>query len=107
MRKDRVYNTAIILCETTARITNAHCICTAGLSGCCNYVTATLYSLEEYIHGDLNKDEQIGCTDRLQTWNKPRKRHVEARSTNEATMNKMEYGIEKRLKIHRVNSWCH
>ena len=108
MKKDRVYNTAIILDEITARVANAHCTCTAGLSGCCNHVTATLYCLEEYIHAGLHKDEQIGCTDRLQTWNKPRKRSVEARSTDEVMMNKMEYGIEKRPKIHRVNSWdCH
>ena len=49
----------------------------------------------------MYKDEQLGCTDRLQTWNKPRKRNVEARPTDEVTLNKMEYGIEKRIKLHR------
>ena len=104
MRKDRVYSTAIILCESTAHVANAHYTCTAGLSGCCNHVTATLYCLEKYIHAGLYKDEQIGCTDRLQIWNIPRKQNVEARPTDEVTLNKMEYGIEKRPKLHRVKS---
>ena len=104
MRKDRVYSTAIILCESIAHVANAHCTCTARLFGCCNHVTATLYCLEEYIHAGLYKDEQIGCTGWLQTWNKPRKRNVKARPTDEVTLNKMEYGIEKRPKLC-VNSW--
>ena len=82
MRKDQVYSTVIILCESTAHVASAHCTWTAGLSGCCNHVTA-LYCLEEYIHAGLYKDEQIGCTDQLQTWNKPRKRNVEAHPTDE------------------------
>ena len=36
MRKDRVYNTAIILCETTARVANAHCTCIVWLLQPCN-----------------------------------------------------------------------
>ena len=105
MRKNRVYCAAIILCESTAHVASAHCTCNAGLSGCCNHVIATLYCLEEYIHAGLYKDEQIGCTDWLQTWNKPRKRNFEACPTDEVTLNKMEYGIEKRIKLHHVNSW--
>ena len=90
MRKDQVYSAAIILCESTVHVASAQCTCTAGLSGCCYHVTATLYCLEEYIHAGLYADEQIGCTDRLQTWNKPRKRNVEACPTDEVTLNKME-----------------
>ncbi|XP_065899160.1 uncharacterized protein [Dysidea avara] len=105
MRKDRVYTTKIVLCESTASVASAYCTCTAGLSGCCNHVTATLYFLEGYIHAGLCEDELIGCTDRLQTWIKPRKQNVEARPTDEVVLNKMEYGIEKRPKLYRINSW--
>ena len=37
------------------------------------HITATLYCLKDYIHLGLQDDEQKGCTERLQTWNQPRK----------------------------------
>ena len=46
MRKDRIYNVIIIICNSTADVSVAYCGCPAGLSGCCNHVTATLYCLE-------------------------------------------------------------
>ena len=95
MHKDRL----------TARVTSAHCACPAGLSGCCNHVTATLYCLEEYIYLRLYEDELKGCTDRLQLWNQPRKRNVVPLPTDEVIVSKKEYGIDKRLKVHHVNSW--
>ena len=105
MRKDRMYTTIIVLHNSTAHIASAHCTCPAGLSGCCNHVTATLYCLEEYIYSGLYEDDLKGCTDKLQKWNQPRKRNVEPRPTDEVTPSKQEYGIEKRPKVHRVNSW--
>ena len=48
----------------------------------------------------------IHCgSDRLQTWNQPRKRNLDARSTDDVKLVKREYGMEKRVKIHRVNEW--
>ena len=47
------------------------------------YVMATLYCLDEYIYLGLYDDEIKGCTDRLQKWNQPRKRHIEPRPTDE------------------------
>ena len=95
----------IAIHESTARAITACCACPAGLSGCCNHVTATLYCLEDYIHSGLQDDEQKGCTDRLQTWNQPRKRNTEARPTDEVILTKEEYGLKKRLKIHQINKW--
>ena len=105
MRKDRVYTTIVFLHESTARVASAHCACPAGISGCCNHVTATLYCLEEYIYLRLYEDEVKGCTDRLQMWNQPRKRNVVPQPTDEVIVRKNEYGTDKRSKIHRVNSW--
>ena len=81
MRKDRVYTIVIVLHNSSAHIASAHCTCPAGLSGCCNHVTATLYCLEDYTYSGLYEDDLKGCTDRLQKWNQPRKRNVEPRPT--------------------------
>ena len=105
MRKDRVYHVVIVITESTARAITACCACPAGLSGCCNHVTATLYCLEDYIHSGLQEDEQKGCTDCLQVWNRPRKRNVEARPTDDVSLTKEQYGLQKRYKIHHVNKW--
>jgi len=105
MRKDHIYIAKIFLCESTATVVSAYCTYTAGLCGCCNHVTATLYYMEEYINTGLCDDELIGCTDRLQTWIKPRKQNVAARPTDEVVLSKVEYGTEKRAKLHRINLW--
>ena len=86
MRKDRIYHVVIVITESPARAITACCACPAGLSGCCNHVTATLYCLEDYIHSGLQEDEQKGCTDRLQVWNQPRKRNVAARPTDDVLL---------------------
>ena len=46
----------------------------ARLSGYCNYITATVYCLEDYVHLGLREEEKLK---KLQTWNQPRKRNVE------------------------------
>ncbi|XP_065903217.1 uncharacterized protein [Dysidea avara] len=105
MRKDRIYHVAIVIDESSAHVVTACYACPAGLSGCCNHVTATLYCLEDYIHCGLQEDEQRGCTERLQVWNQPRKRNVEPRPIDDVCLSKEEYGVQKRLKIHHVNKW--
>jgi len=104
MRKDRVYNVTIFV-HQSARVTHACCSCPAGLSGCCNHITATLYSLEDYVHSGLQDDELKGCTERLQTWNIPRHLGADPRPTDEVQLSKKQYGVEKRVKKHRVNEW--
>ena len=65
MRKGRVYAVNIVICESSSSVATAYCTCTAGLSGCCNHVTGTLYCLEDYIHQSLKEEERKGCTERL------------------------------------------
>jgi len=47
MRKNKMYNVFIVVLTFTVQVKIAFCICPAGLSGCCNHVTATLYYIEE------------------------------------------------------------
>ena len=105
MKKGKLYSVWIVLSEHTARVEKAFCICPAGLSGCCNHVTATLYCMEDYFHLGLNEDDKKGCTEKLQTWNKPKPTKVDARPTNLVTLTKKVYGIEKRPKVYAVNKW--
>lgn len=87
MRKDRVYSVTIFIHESVYSVTifihesvhvaKACCSCPAGLSSCCNHVTATLYCLEDYIHSGLQEEERKGCTERLQTWNILKKLELE------------------------------
>lgn len=50
-------------------------------------------------------DEEKGCTDRLHTWNQPRQRNLDARPMDDLKLVKHEFGVEKRVKLHRVNEW--
>ena len=53
MRKDRICKVFVLLHQSSGKIFKAYCSCPAGLSGCCNHTTATLYCLEDYIHRGL------------------------------------------------------
>ena len=68
---------SIVLHKETAKVELAYCICPAGLYGCCNHVTATLYCLEDCIDCGLCEAERLGCAEKLQAWNQPRKKRVE------------------------------
>ena len=63
-----MYNISIFIHES-ARVAHACCSCPAGLSGCCNHVTATLYCLENNVHSGHQDDEQKRSTECLETWN--------------------------------------
>lgn len=105
MKEDKMYSVRIILSDHTAHIEQAFCVCPAGLSGCCNHITATLYCIEDYFRSGLNEDDQKGCTEKLQTWNQPRRKKVDARPTNLVMLSKKVYGVEKRPKVCNVNKW--
>jgi len=64
-----------------------------------------LYCLEDYIHLGLQHDERKCCTERLQKWNQSRKQYAEARCTDEVTLTKKVYGVQKRAKVHSINEW--
>ena len=95
-------NSVIVFIHESARVAKAHCSCPAGLSGCCNHVTATLYCLENYIHSGFQEEEQRECTECLQTWNKPRKLDAEPRTTDSIQLIKIQYGVVKRPKVPRM-----
>ena len=78
MKKDKMYNVFIILSKLSAKVKTAFCVCPVGLSGCCNHVTATLYCAEDYFRSGEDKK---GRTEKLQTWNQPRSKKVDAQPT--------------------------
>ncbi|XP_065893458.1 uncharacterized protein [Dysidea avara] len=105
MKKDKLYKVYIVLSELTSDVAKAFCACPAGLSGCCNHVTATLYCLQNYFHLKLNEEDEKSCTEKRQLWNQPRDKKVDARPTNLVTLTKKVYGVEKRIKVCTVNQW--
>lgn len=105
MKKGKLYRVWIVLSVHTARVEKAFCTCPAGLSGCCNHATATLYCMEEYFRLKLNEYDQKGCTEKLQVWNIPKSPKVDARPINLVSLTKKVYGVEKRPKVYAVNKW--
>ena len=53
----------LLLARSPLLVYTICCVCLAGLLGCSNHVTATLYCLEDYIHFGLQEDEQKGFTE--------------------------------------------
>jgi len=105
MKKDKMYNVFIVLSNLTAKVDTAFCVCPAGLSGCCNHVTATLYYIKEYFRSGMDEEDKKGCTEKLQTWIQPRSKKVDARPINLVSLTKFVYGVEKRPKVHKINEW--
>ena len=105
MRKNKIYNVFIVVSTLNVQVKIAFCICPAGLSGCCNHVTATLYYVEEYFWLGMDVEDQRGCTEKLQTGIQPRRKKVDARPTDLVCLSKKVYGVEKKPKVHSVNSW--
>ena len=88
MKKGKMYNVRVVLSNNTAHVDRANCVCPAGLSGCCNHVTATLYCIQDYFHLKINEEDEKGCTEKRQTWNIPKQEKVDARPTNLVTLTK-------------------
>ena len=94
-----------MLHQLSCLVKAAYCKYPAGLSGCWNHVTGTLYCLEDYIYQDLQKEEKKGCTNCLQAWNQPRLRNVTGCPTDKVKLTKTAYGIERRPKLHSIKEW--
>ena len=105
MKKNKMYNVRVVLSNNTAHVCKAICDCPAGLSGCCNHITATLYCVQEYFHLKINEEDEKSCTEKRQSWNVSKKKKVDARPTKLVTLTKKVYGVEKRPKLCRVNQW--
>ena len=104
MKKDKMYNVFIVLSKS-AKVNTGFCVCPAGLSGCCNHVTATLHYVEEYFRSGMSEEDKKGCTEKLQTWIQPRSKKVDARITNLVSLTKFVYGVEKRPKVFKISAW--
>ena len=100
--KVRVYTVTTVMRDSSCSVATACCTCKAGLSGCCNHVTGTCLE-DKYIQQSLQDDERKSCTEHLQKWNQPRKQDADARPTDEVTLIKKVYGVEKRAKLHSIN----
>ena len=81
MRKDRVYAVTIVLENVAACVAHAFCVCPAGLSGCCDHVTATPYCLKDFVKRGLQEEACLGRTEKLQIWNWPRMCRVDPKPT--------------------------
>ena len=84
MRKDRKYDLKLALNAKTFDIIYASCGCPAGKgpSGSCKHIGALCYSLSDFCKGT--------CTDRLQSWNKPRGRKVDPIPVDELSSRRSE-----------------
>ena len=105
MKMNKMYNVFIVVSTLTAQVKVAFCVCPAGLSGCCNHVTATRYYIEEYFRLGMDEEDRKGCTEKLQAWIQPRSMKVDARPTDLVRLTKKVYGVEKRPKLCSVNNW--
>ena len=77
-------------CQDAAIIQRQHCI---------------VYCLEDYVHLGLREEGKLGCTEKLQKWNQPKKRNVEPCPSDDVRPHKTVYGKEKRSKLQHVNNW--
>ena len=105
MRKDRVYDVMVVFHDASARVILAFCVCPAGLSGCCNHVTATLYCMEDLVKRGLREEAASGRTEKLRTWNQPRQRKINPRPTEQVVIEMKQYGVKKRKKLQHIHRW--
>ena len=91
MRKDRIYKIAQTLNSQTLDIVYATCGCPAGKgpSGSCKHISALCFAFAEFckcgaIPGFLT------CTNKLQSWNKPRSQKVDPIPVDQLTSRRNE-----------------
>ena len=95
MKKDRVYKIKINLLTNSSEVCLAECSCPAGRGphGSCKHIAATLFALENFntIREEIQDDDTITCTSKLQTWNQPRKRRLDSQPVNEISFKVEHY----------------
>ena len=101
MKKGIVYNVNLRIDKATTDITYASCECPAGRGphGSCKHIAATAFALEDYSRSKpyaAASGNSESCTSRLQTWNQPRKRHLDPVSVKDIDFCNVEYGKVKR-----------
>ena len=78
MKKHKKYDVHAVLSTHTAHVRTVICNRPAGLSGCCNHITTTLYCTKEYFWLKLNEEDQKGCTKKFQVWHQSKPDKVDA-----------------------------
>ena len=94
---DKLHVSMINSGEQAGEITYACCsLCPAGKGpyAFCKHLAALCFALEEFVRLGQRR-EFTTCTDRLQTWNQPRKRKLDPKSVYEIDFCKKVYGKEK------------
>ena len=79
-RKDRTYETAVALYNTTSSVYCAYCTCVAGMSGSCNHVAAVMFALDDY-NRDISTRGNKGlpsCTSVAARWGMPSHQRIPA-----------------------------
>ena len=100
--KDRVYKIKVNLATDSSNICLAECSCPAGRGprGSCKHIAATLFALENFntVCEEVQEDyDDVSCTSKLQTWNKPRKRRLYTKPVNEISF-KVEHYYHKPIR---------
>ena len=98
MKKVTIYTIRLIINASNSDISYAQCGCPAGCGpkGSCKHIAAMCYALEDFSRIKHLRDP-VSCTSQLQTWNQPRKRHLEPVDVHRIKFLKQEYGKEKRV----------
>ena len=97
MKKDRIYKIKVDIAVDTSDVCGAECSCPAGRGphASCKHVAASLFALEDfystYKEFQASSDDDVACTSKLQTWNQPRKRHLDSKCSNEITFRVEDY----------------
>lgn len=100
MKKNVKYKLKLSLLKSgdhSGEIVYASCPCPAGKGpfGSCKHVAAICYALEEFTRFNSTREFET-CTSRLQEWNQPRKRKLDAQSVYDIDFSKKVYGrVEK------------
>ena len=95
MKKDRVYKIKINITTSSSNVCLAECSCPAGRGphGSCKHIAATLFALENFntIREEIQDDDTVSCTSKLQTWNQPRKRRLDSQPVSEISFKVEDY----------------
>ena len=96
MKKDILYKMDLTM-NSCGDVTSASCACPAGAGpfGSCKHIAALCYALEEFCRLKEVRPPD-SCTSHLQQWNRPRKRHLDARDVSGINFIKHEFGKVKR-----------
>lgn len=96
MKKDRIYKIQIDISSDTSDVNHAECTCPAGKGphGSCKHVAAALFALQDFYatYEEMQiSEEDVACTSKLQTWNRPRKRRLDSKCASEISFRVEDY----------------